>query len=188
MMVSFRARVEYLHNLNNKCAHIEEGAAFFFWTRRAQIKYIRTSEVLGPRQVFEAQPCPLTTQGLAAIHCQIEWTTQNRDYFMSKDSAVLLQSAAVTQLGVNISPSPAETKVSMSLCKWPTTPSPSPSRKAVAELLDLLASSASLQIQASEALVFLDRAHCWVCTESEMTECSEAGHKVGTRIRGGESM
>ena len=93
----------------------------FYLDRRAPLKYIGTTKVLGPSQVFGAQPCPRTNQGLAEAQLPTERTTQNQGYLMPDDSAALLQSAAMTQLDVSIGPT--ETKASMSLCKSLPTPS-----------------------------------------------------------------
>ena len=75
---------------------------------------------------------------------------QSQGYSVSKDSVPPLQSEAITQWDVSISS--AETKAPVSRY----SPLPAPTRKAVSELLDLLVSSSSLQIQASEAPIFLD--------------------------------
>ena len=85
------------------------------------------------------------TQGLAE-----GWMPQNQGCSVSKDCVALLKSEAITQWDVSISS--AETKAPMS----PYSPLPAPTRKAVSELLDLLVSFSSLQMQASEAPIFLD--------------------------------
>lgn len=87
----------------------------FYLDRSAPPKYIGTTKVLGPFQVFGAQPCPRTNRGLAEVQLPTERTTQNQGYLMPGDSAAVLQSAAMTQLDDSIST--AETKASASICK-----------------------------------------------------------------------
>lgn len=87
----------------------------FYLDRSAPLKNIGTTKVLGPSQVFGAQPCPRTNRGLAEVQLPTEGTTQNQGYLMPDDSAAVLQSAAMTQLDDSIST--AETKACTSVCK-----------------------------------------------------------------------
>lgn len=72
----------------------------FLLGRGVQLQSIGTTKVLGPCQVFGAQPCPepLSTQGLAEVLLPVDWTTRNHGYLMSKATAALLQSSDMTQM------------------------------------------------------------------------------------------
>ena len=106
---------------------------------------------------------------------------QSKGYSVSKDSVPLLQSEAITQWDVSISS--AETKAPVSRY----SPLPAPTRKAVSELLDLLVSSSSLQIQAWSpniswwALIRGDKLHLTGCS---LCVCVQREVEVGVMMWG----